>query len=101
MIEDCITTTVPLGTKIGIPRKDVDLSLSYAAFLNACPQLARKTHEDRSVCYHLKNGGTIELRYNITSIGDVIVAFADCPKHIYEGLKSLEKRVVDAVTNQN
>lgn len=98
MTKNTITTRIPLSERIGLASIDHDLSLDYLSFLSCHPDLSRTTSEEgRSVSYHLKSGGVVELRHELTGIGQVVVYFTDCPRELYDALKDLQGRVVDAV----
>ena len=45
----------------------------------------------------MKQGGTIELRREVTACGKVVAYFNNCPKEIHDELMSLEKRIVTRV----
>lgn len=102
--EELVTSRIPLCDRVGNARVEHDFSLDYASYLSSYLSLHPdpvKTRAERtkfgSITYYIKGGGTVELRHEIIGIGNVVVYFKECPKHIYDELRDLERRVVEQV----
>ncbi len=97
-LDELVTRKIPLCDRVGNAQVEHDFSLDYASFLSLHPDLVN-TRAERTkfggITYYIKGGGTVELRHEITGIGKVVVYFNECPKHIYDELNSLERRVVE------
>jgi len=101
-IEEGTTRREPLCDKVGDARVEYDLSLDYASFLHSHPDLESisETREGIGFCYHLKNGGSVEIKHEKTGIGNIVVYFKGCPSKIYRGLKRLEGEVISAISGR-
>ncbi len=101
-VEELVTTKSPLCETIGIARIKHDFSFDYAQYLSFSEDVDRKktTSEKGRITYPLKNGGSIEMRNEVTGIGRVVVYYNNCPKRIYDDLQKIEEAIVEEV-NKN
>ena len=94
MTEDLVTKAVPLPSKIGRDRIEHDFSSDYAGYMSLSGEFVDRKVTGKGIKYYLKNGGTIEMIEEVTSIGKVIVYFNKCPRNIYDSLQNIEKQIV-------
>lgn len=109
-IEELITTKSPLCETVGIAkikydfahnckaveivRVKHDFSLDYAQYLSFSKDVDReKTNSENRSIYFLKNGGSIEMKNEVTGIGRVVVYYNNCPRRIYEDLQKIEETI--------
>jgi len=95
-----ITATTPISEFIGNARVEYDLSLDIACMLSSNPDVERMEAPERGeLHYFLKEGGVMEMKYEVTSIGKVVFYFKNCPKTFYDMIEArIAKRVEE--TNQ-
>jgi len=94
MSEDLVTKSMALPSKISKDRVEHDFSLDYVAYMSLSGKFVRREATEEGLKYYLKNGSTIEMRDEITSIGKVVVYFNNCPKEIYDSLQNIEKNII-------
>jgi len=94
MVEDIVTKVITLPSRIGRDRIEHDFSLDYAGYMSLSGEFVKREVTRNGIKYHLKNGGTMEMRDEVTSIGKVVVYFDKCPKSIYDSLQNIEKNII-------